>query len=165
MFFWKYIGLFKSDAATTPFSTCSSSLQSHPQHCERAFAQHMSKCWDARIGFCHYWQKGLRKHSGSGCASQDAQHVHRTCVRVCVRESGLGWLASRKAKMCQSGQRELEMKLQVMCQMPMKLNDFSSPERCHSDSQFNLIGKGNTSTNSRRATMLLEWMDVIKWYV
>lgn len=92
-----------------------------------------------------------------------SQHVHRTCV--CVRESGLGWLASRKAKMCQSGQRELEMKLQFMCQMPMKLNDFSSPERCHSASHFNHIGKGNTSTNSRRATMLLELMDVIKWYV
>lgn len=42
MFFSKYIGLFKSDAATTPFSTCSSSLQSHPQHCEQAFAHHMS---------------------------------------------------------------------------------------------------------------------------
>lgn len=64
--------------------------------------------------------------------------------------------------MCQSGQRELEMKLQFMCQMPMKLNDFTFPERCHSASHFNLIGKGNTSTNSRRATMLLELMDVIK---
>lgn len=50
------------------------------------------QCWDARIGFCHYWQKGLRKHSGSGCASQDAAFFPpkhpSTCtghVCVCVR--------------------------------------------------------------------------------
>lgn len=55
-------------------------------------------------------------------------------TRVHVHESGFGWIWPNQpdssfclgeAQMCQNGQRELEMKPQFMCQMPMKLNDFS----------------------------------------
>lgn len=61
-------------------------------HCEQAFAYHMSNAGGARIGFCHCWQKSLRKDSESGCASQGAAPPpkHPSTCTGHGRASGLG---------------------------------------------------------------------------
>lgn len=99
IFFPQYTVLFKSGAASTHFSTCSSSLQSRPQHCERAFAHHMSNAAMPELDSAITGKKA--RENSQGVVSHPkmlrfSQHAQACAQDTCVCAWKWTWLTHKQ---------------------------------------------------------------------